>query len=87
MLAVPTHHSPAARGISPGWGQYVGGRPVIDRMTWDEILGLRYLVHMAALGCLHENQSRTASELMRDEAWLGEVIAARARHMAGGGHG
>lgn len=84
MLRVPLHTAPAARGLSPGFGQYVGGRPIVNHLSVAELVMLRDLTRWAAAGCLHENRSALGAQINRDADWLDSVLAARAQYMSGG---
>ena len=84
MMRLHLRQNPADHGETLGIGQTVGGRPIIERLTWDELLALRNLTRWAAEGCVHSNRSAKAAQLMRDADWLTHVISQRAQHMAGG---
>jgi hypothetical protein len=77
--------NPADNRETPGLGQTVGGRPVVDHLTLRELVGLWNLTRWAAEGCLHANRTGLAAHLMRDAEWLNHVIVARAEYMAGAG--
>lgn len=82
-LRPPVPMSPAAMGLSPGVGQYVGGRPVIDRMAVGEIVSLEVMTRLAAIGCAHEGNRELSAEFHRDAEWLREVLRERQRRMRG----
>jgi hypothetical protein len=69
-------YSRSATPISRGFRGVDG----VARMDLAELVALSHIVQRAAEGCLHENRSALAAQLMADAAWLNRQIGTRAEH-------
>jgi hypothetical protein len=87
MMRLNLRRNPADYGETPGVGQTVGGRQIVNQLCLSELVMLRDLTRWAAIGCLHENHSALGAQIRRDAAWLDHVLGERARYMSGGEHG
>ena len=79
--------SPAARGLSPGHGQYVAGCSLLHRLALHELQGLHHLTRWAAEGLIHAGHSAEAARILLDARWLASLIEQRHEAMKGNDRG